>query len=112
MRLLLNKRGVCDYELDPHSAGFVSAITSSEAGSFSLEADGSSPREANGSSLGEAPEGTSFLICTKIMVMLSHPSPPAVGAKHLSRTLSHTAESLLSYKSQKPPRSISISSVI
>ena len=38
-----------------------------------------------------------FLNCTKIMVMLSHPSPPTVdGAKHLSRTLSHTAESLLS----------------
>lgn len=91
MRLLrssrFNKRGICDYELDPHSAGFVSAITPS-------------PGEANGPSLGEALEGTGFLICTKIMVMLSHPSPPAVGAKHLSRTLSHTAESLLSYKNQ------------
>lgn len=31
------------------------------------------------------------------MVMLSHPSPPAVeGAKHLSSTLSTTTESLLS----------------
>lgn len=38
-----------------------------------------------------------FLNCTMIMVILSHPSPPAVdGAKHLSRTLSHTTESLLS----------------
>lgn len=38
-----------------------------------------------------------FLNCTKIMVMLSHPSPPAVdGAKHLSSTFSHTVESLLS----------------
>ena len=38
-----------------------------------------------------------FLNCTMIMVMLSHPSPPAVdGAKHLSSTLSHTAEILLS----------------
>lgn len=38
-----------------------------------------------------------FLNCTMTMVMLSHPSPPAVdGAKHLSSTLSHTTESLLS----------------
>lgn len=38
-----------------------------------------------------------FLNCTMIIVILSHPSPIAVdGAKHLSSTLSHTAESLLS----------------
>lgn len=38
-----------------------------------------------------------FLNCTKTMVMLSHPSPPAVdGAKHLSSTLSQTTESLFS----------------
>lgn len=47
-----------------------------------------------------SPDGVAvmgFLNCTKIMVMLSHPSPPAVdGAKHLSSTRSHTAESLLS----------------
>lgn len=99
-------KDICDYELDPHSAGFDSAFTSSEAGSFSLkadssspgEADGSSPGEADGSSRGEAPERIGFLSCTKIMVILSHPSPPAVGAKHRSRTLSHTTESLDSYK--------------
>lgn len=38
-----------------------------------------------------------FLNCTRIIVMLSHPSPPMVdGARHLSSTLSHTAERLSS----------------
>lgn len=81
------------YELDPLSAGIVSVLVASlGAGSFSLEAGSTSTKEG--------PDWKGFLNCTKIIVMLSHPSPPAVeGAKHLSRTLSHTAESLLSYKS-------------
>lgn len=42
---------------------------------------------------------TGFLNCTRIMVMLSHPSPAIVdGARHLSSTLSHTADRLLSCK--------------
>lgn len=82
------------YEQDPLFSGIVSVLVASlGAGSFSLEARSSSSTK-------EAPDWKGFLNCTKIMVMLSHPSPPAVeGAKHLSRTLSHTAESLFSYKS-------------
>lgn len=45
----------------------------------------------------EAAEVTGFLSWTKIIVMLSHPSPPDDGAKHLSNTLSQITESLLSY---------------
>jgi hypothetical protein len=42
---------------------------------------------------------TGFLNCTKTMVMLSHPSPVIVdGARHLSSTLSHTADRLFSWK--------------
>lgn len=37
-----------------------------------------------------------FLNWTNIIVILSHPSPPAVGATHLSNTLSQMTESLLS----------------
>jgi hypothetical protein len=37
------------------------------------------------------------LNCTRTMVMLSHPSPVIVdGARHLSSTLSHTADRLFS----------------
>ena len=58
---------------------------------------GSADLEGEDWSSTDALDSVCFLNCTKIMVMLSHPSPPAVdGAKHLSSTLSHTVESLLS----------------
>lgn len=43
-------------------------------------------------------ENKAFLNCTTIIVMLSQPSSPDDGAKHLSNTLSHTAESFFSCK--------------
>lgn len=53
--------------------------------------------EADASSSAGAANLIGFLNCTKIMVMLSHPSPPAVdGAKHRLSTLSHIVESLFS----------------
>lgn len=53
--------------------------------------------EAEASLSAGAADLMGFLNCTKIIVMLSHPSPPAVdGAKHRLSTLSHTVESLLS----------------
>lgn len=53
--------------------------------------------EADASSSAGAADLIGFLNCTKIIVMLSHPSPPAVdGAKHRLRTRSHIVESLFS----------------
>lgn len=45
---------------------------------------------------GFEPKG--FLNCTKIIVMLSQPSCPDAGAKHLPSTLSHTTESFFSWR--------------
>lgn len=52
--------------------------------------------EGTGCSVGDGFENRGFLNCTKIIVMLSQPSCPDVGAKHLSSTFSHTAESFFS----------------
>lgn len=52
--------------------------------------------EGNGCSLFNVTILKGFLNCTKTMVMLSHPSPPADGAKHLSITVSQIADSLFS----------------
>lgn len=65
--------------------------------SFCLDPE-SANSDSEDCSLEEAVCWIGCLNCTNIMVMLSHPSPAAVdGAKHLSSTLSHTAESLLSW---------------
>lgn len=76
------------YDLWMHRSNYFGILSSSFDSRWSAGLDGEdwSSTDAKG-----------FLNCTKIMVMLSHPSPPAVdGAKHLSSTLSHTTESLLS----------------
>lgn len=72
-----------------HSVKIHSEVASDDdSGCFSSEA---------GDFLSEgSPDWSGFLNCISIMVMLSQPSPPAIGAKHRSSTFSHTNESLLS----------------
>lgn len=85
----------CNFQTNPHTviasnesairSRFHREVDSDDSGCFS--SDFSSEDSA---------EGLGFLNWMSIMVMLSQPSPPAIGAKHRSSTFSQTNESLLS----------------
>lgn len=96
---MCSTRSVCIVGIDSsHYFGSDSSGFQSVSAAFGSEGCGSGDCSSE-----DAADWMSFLNCTKIIVMLSQPSPPAVdGAKHLSRTFSHTADSLFSYMNNTP----------